>query len=65
MSDELATYFARQAHRHGLTPLSVGEAGEAELRAFCALVLRELAARGLLPAENEVGCHATLRPGGN
>ncbi|UWX64582.1 hypothetical protein [Deinococcus rubellus] len=64
MSD-LELYLAEQARRLGLSPLTLGAASAETLHTYCAAVLHELAARGLLEGESEIGCHTAARATGN
>lgn len=63
--DELAQPLAAAARRLGLSALNVQQADDETVREFAALVLEELAARGLVEGEEEVGCWAQERFGGN
>ncbi|WP_407538248.1 hypothetical protein Q0M94_08985 [Deinococcus radiomollis] len=58
---ELEGWLARQARELGLNALNVEDADPEVLRAYCAAVLNELAARGLLPGPEQIGCHAAAR----
>lgn len=63
---ELARWLAREAQTLGLNPENVDWVEDETLRAYCALVLNELAARGLIeggPAE--IGCYAGVRESGH
>ncbi len=62
---DLEVYLAEQARRLGLSPLTLGAASPETLHTYCAAVLRELAARGLLEGESEIGCYAAARASGN
>lgn len=61
----LEQWLAEQARALGLSPLTLGTASPGTLHAYCAVVLRELSARGLLEGESEVGCYALRRSTGN
>ena len=61
VSDELERYLAAEARRLNLSPLTLGTASPDALHAYCAAVLRELAARGLLENEPDIGCHAAAQ----
>lgn len=63
--DALAAWLAGEARRLGLDATDPDGADEGRVRAFCAAVLRELAARGLVPGEPEIGCHARPRATGH
>jgi len=69
--NELDEYLARCARELSLTPDRLETADAETLRGFCAVVLRELAARGLLPSGDsvrsgeDVGCYAAPRASGN
>lgn len=63
---ELARWLAREAQMFDLNPENVDWADTETLRSYCALVLTELAARGLIeggPAE--IGCYAGVREVGH
>ncbi len=62
---DLEVYLAEQARRLNLTPLTLGTASPETLHTYCAAVLHELAARGLLEGEREIGCYAAARASGN
>jgi hypothetical protein len=62
---ELERYFAAQARALKLSPLSLETANPETVRAYCALVLNELAARGLIEGEHLPGCYAAARASGN
>jgi hypothetical protein len=62
---DLERWLAAQARALGLSAVNVRQADPATLREYCALILEELAARGLLERAPEVGCYAAARPGGN
>ena len=59
--DELEAWLAQQARALDLNPSSVETADADTLRAYCRDVLHELAARGLLPGAEVVGCYAAPR----
>lgn len=61
--DDLAHALAREARRLNLTALDLDTADPDALHTLAHVVLTELAARGLLPGEEEVGCHAAPRSG--
>ncbi len=61
--DDLAHTLAREARRLNLTALNLDTADPDALHALACVVLTELAARGLLPGEEEVGCYAAQRSG--
>ena len=61
--DDLAPTLAREARRLHLTALDLDTADPDALNALARLLLTELAARGLLPGEDEVGCYAAPRSG--
>ncbi|WP_027482569.1 hypothetical protein [Deinococcus pimensis] len=63
--DDLALELARVARRLGLSAGTLDDADDASVRELCGALLRELGARGLLPLEADVGCHAARREGGN
>lgn len=65
MDDALAHFLARRARALHLDPATLTTTDPETLRAFAQTVLTELAARGLLPAEAEVGCWSAPRVGGN
>ncbi len=65
MDDLLARHLAHQARTLSLDALSVEEADPETLRAFSRAVLLELAAFGLVPGEEEVGCWAGPREAGH
>lgn len=65
VNDPLALSLARQARALGLNALNVEEADPETLRAFARAALQELAARGLVAGEEEVGCWAAPRPAGH
>ncbi|TSA82446.1 hypothetical protein FNU79_13820 [Deinococcus detaillensis] len=62
---EFEVYLAAEARRLNLSPLTLDWASPEVLHAYCRLVVRELAARGLLEGEVEIGCHAAARATGN
>ena len=62
---ELEGWLTRQARELGLNALNVEDAEPEVLRAYCAAVLNELAARGLLPGAEQIGCHAAARAKAN
>lgn len=62
---DLERWLAAQARDLGLGTDTVGEADAEVLRDYCRQVLSELAARGLLAAEEVPGCYAVVRPAGN
>ncbi|WP_407570088.1 hypothetical protein [Deinococcus altitudinis] len=62
---DLEGWLARRARELGLNALNVESAGSEVLRAYCAAVLDELAARGLLPGEEQIGCYAAAREEAN
>ncbi len=63
--DALEHWLAGQARTLGLSPLTLGTAHPDTLHAYCAAVLRELSARGLLDAEPDIGCYAAARTKSN
>ncbi|AWN22339.1 hypothetical protein DKM44_03055 [Deinococcus irradiatisoli] len=65
MPSDLEHYLADEARALGLSPLTLGVASPDTLHAYCAAVLRELAARGLLEGETELGCYARPRFSGH
>lgn len=65
VKDDLAAHLARRARTLGLDALNVTEADPDTLRAFARAVLAELAALGLVPGEEDVGCWARRRAAGN
>jgi hypothetical protein len=62
---DLEHLLAAQARELGLNAVSVEEAGAELLREFCAQVLTELAARGVLAGSEEIGCYAAARKASN
>jgi hypothetical protein len=62
---DLEHWLAAQAGELGLNAVSVEKAGAELLREFCALVLTELAARGVLAGSEEIGCYAAARKASN
>ena len=62
---ELEGWLAARARELGLNALNVEDAEPEVLRAYCAAVLAELAARGLVPGPEQVGCHAGARAKAN
>lgn len=63
--DDLAEFLALEARKLNLDALNVAEANPDSLRTFAQSVLEELAARGLVKGEAEVGCWASLRSAAN
>lgn len=63
--DPLARLLALEARKLNLNALSLSASPEDVVRAFAEVVLEELAARGLLEGETEVGCWARPRLQGN
>ena len=61
MESALARYLAQRAQALELDLQTVEGADSERLRAFALVVLQELAALGLLPAEREVDCWAVPR----
>ncbi|ACO47086.1 hypothetical protein DEDE109153_05695 [Deinococcus deserti] len=61
--DELALELAREARRLRLDARQCQEADPEALQAFAQLVLTELAARGLVAGDDEIGCYAAPRSG--
>ena len=64
-ASSLERLLARHARALNLDRRSLPEADEARVREFCEIVLTELAARGLIEGELEVGCYALPRQDGN
>ncbi|MGY2894139.1 hypothetical protein [Deinococcus sp. UYEF24] len=62
---ELEDWLAQRARELGLNALNVEDADPEVLRAYCVAVLDELAARGLLPGAEQIGCHAAARAKAN
>lgn len=62
---DLEHWLAAQARALGLDALNVERARPEVLRAYCLLVLDELAARGLLAGVVNLDCHAKARECGN
>lgn len=65
MPDPLDRMLAREARALGLSPVTVNGSEPAAVRAFCEVVLRELAARGLLEDRPAPGCFSMPREAGN
>ncbi|MFD2610325.1 hypothetical protein ACFSR9_12890 [Deinococcus taklimakanensis] len=63
--DDLPEVLTREARRLNLNPLTLERADPEDVLAFASRVLEELAARGLLPGAQQIGCHARPRPAGN
>ena len=63
--NDFECWLAAQARVLGLGTETVAEADAEVLRDYCRQVLNELAARGLLAAEEAPGCYAAVRPTGN
>lgn len=63
VDDALALYVARRARELGLNLPDLEEANLETLRAFVRAVLIELAALGLVPGEEEIGCWSAPRSG--
>lgn len=59
--DPFAQALAAEARRLDLHLETLNDLDPEQLREFAAFALRELAARGLLPAEVELDCWATRR----
>lgn len=65
MPDPLDRFLAREARALGLSPVTVNASDAASVRAFCEVVLCELAARGLLEDRPAPGCFTVPREAGN
>ncbi|WP_034385664.1 hypothetical protein [Deinococcus sp. YIM 77859] len=65
MNETFARSLAQQARNLGLDALTVEEADAESLRIFARAVLVELAALGLVPGEESLGCWARPRAKGH